>query len=186
MGQSVKQETKERIVEAGKRVIFEKGFNRARVSDITSSAGLAHGTFYLYFKTKEEFLLYLLEEVKGEMLNLVQKGIDLIRSGEVEEGKRLVFLETFSLMTSQRELAKILFFEAICSSSEFQSFYRDTKLMFLEKLREVFDLIGVDRAEVKAHAVSGMARHLVELLILTGQEVEETWVEFLRDIGLDF
>ncbi len=184
MSQSQRELTKERLIEAGKRVIFQKGFHRARVSDITEEAGLAHGTFYLYFKTKDDFLLELLRAVRGEMINLMDEGIYLISSGSVEEGKKLVFLRTFSLMIEERELAKIFFFEAICVNRKFQEFYREGKDIFLNKLRRALELLNVEKPEIKAHILVGTARHLVESAILTGEEVTGTWEDVLRELGL--
>ena len=54
--------TKRRLVSAAVDVFDENGFQKARVSDIVSRAGVAQGTFYLYFKSKEEIFLYICSE----------------------------------------------------------------------------------------------------------------------------
>ncbi len=184
MGQSATQETRNRLIEAGKRVIFEKGFHRARISDITSEAGLAHGTFYIYFRSKEEFLLRLLHSVREELLSLLRRGRKAIAEGRCEEGKTLVFVRPFELMVREKELAKILFFEAICSDSKFQEFYRESKEIILKETEEVLRQLGVENPQIKAHILMGTARHLVEILILTGEEVREKWTEVLRELGV--
>lgn len=184
MSQSSRLETKEMLVEAGKKVIFEKGFHGARISDITSEAGLAHGTFYLYFKSKEDFLLELLLSVREQMLKLFEEGKRYIAEGDVEAGKKLVFLQSFELMVQEKELAKILFFEAICTDSKFQNFYRESKELFFQNTKEVLGLLKVDNPAIKAHMLMGTARHLIELLILTGEEVLETWREVLKELGV--
>ncbi len=181
MGQSA---TKERILRAGKRVIFQKGFYRARVSDITSEAGVAHGTFYLYFRTKEDFLLELMRTVRDEMLKLTDEGIRMIEEGRVQEGRDLVFLDTFDLMVKEQELAKILFFEAICTSKTFQDFYKESKELFLEKVSRALSLLRVGRPELKAEILVGTARHLIEDLILKGREVTSVWHEVLEELGV--
>ncbi len=165
-------------------MIYERGFHSARVSDITASAGLAHGTFYLYFRTKEEFLLELLRSVREEILSLMDEGVSLIRKGNVSEGKELLFTRTFHLMIREKELAKILFFEAICTSGEFQRFYSESKEIFMTKTREALDLLGLSRSEIKAHILVGTARHLVELLILKGEEVSGKWRGVLEELGV--
>jgi len=184
MGQSQREETKERLIEAGKRVIFEKGFHRSRISDITQEAGLAHGTFYLYFKTKEDFLLELLSSVRRDMLSLMEKGIELLDKGRVEEGKELVFMKTFDLMVEEKELAKIFFFEAICGSERFQEFYKEGKTLFLERITQALSIMEEKNPEVKAHILLGTARHLIETAILGRSEVKELWRESLRELGL--
>ena len=44
------------LLEAATRVLSERGIERTTVADITSEAGVAKGTFYLYFDSKEEIL----------------------------------------------------------------------------------------------------------------------------------
>ena len=182
MGQSVA--TKEKLLEAGKNVIFRKGFNKARVSDITSQAGLAHGTFYLYFKTKEDFLLELLSSVRGEIISLIEEGVRLMSEGKLDEGKELAFLRSFELMVREKELAKIFFFEAICSSGKFQSFYREGKEMFQERIEEALSHVTDAHHEVKVDILLGTARHLIEDLILSGREVMKPWREVLKELGV--
>ncbi len=176
--------TREKILEAGKRVIYKKGFYRARVSDITSCAGVAHGTFYLYFKTKEDFLLSLLKSVREEMLGLVEEGLNLIRAGKKREGAELVFVKSFELMVSEKELAKIFFFEAICSSDRFKKFYQESKALFLDRSTYALSLMNVKEPELKAHVLMGTARHLVEEVILRKVEVRALWQKVLKELGV--
>ena len=49
--------TKGRLVESAKKLIAEKGYNNTKVEDITNEAQAAKGTFYTYFKTKEDTVL---------------------------------------------------------------------------------------------------------------------------------
>jgi AcrR family transcriptional regulator len=48
------QRTRERLVDAGWRVFESQGFMDARITDITAKAGVATGSFYSYFDSKEE------------------------------------------------------------------------------------------------------------------------------------
>lgn len=48
------QRTRERLVDAGWRVFESKGFMDTRITDITEAAGVATGSFYSYFDTKEQ------------------------------------------------------------------------------------------------------------------------------------
>jgi len=49
-------ETKNKLLEAACTVFREKGYEKAKVSDIVAMANVAQGTFYLYFKSKNECL----------------------------------------------------------------------------------------------------------------------------------
>lgn len=48
------QETRRKILAAAEALIREKGFEAVGVSDITKAAGVAKGSFYTYFKRKED------------------------------------------------------------------------------------------------------------------------------------
>jgi len=48
--------TRERIVQVATELFANKGFDRATVDEIVARAGVAKGTFYLYFKSKEDLI----------------------------------------------------------------------------------------------------------------------------------
>src|ERR1700759_1529083 len=55
---------------AAARTVFERdGFLDARITDITKEAGVASGTFYTYFESKEEAFKAVVEEVSEDMLH---------------------------------------------------------------------------------------------------------------------
>jgi len=50
------RKTMAKLLDAGMKVFAEKGFHAARVDDIVRTARASHGTFYLYFASKEDLL----------------------------------------------------------------------------------------------------------------------------------
>jgi TetR/AcrR family fatty acid metabolism transcriptional regulator len=52
----------QQIIEAAVRVFARKGYFSSRVSDIAREAGIAAGTIYLYFDTKEDILIRLFRD----------------------------------------------------------------------------------------------------------------------------
>src|SRR5437868_1277393 len=52
---------RERILAAAERIFARHGFFAARVSEIAKEAGVADGTIYLYFKSKDDLLISLFE-----------------------------------------------------------------------------------------------------------------------------
>src|SRR5438034_6569134 len=51
------------ILEAASRVFARKGFHRTTVREVAREAGIADGTIYLYFASKQELLLALLGQL---------------------------------------------------------------------------------------------------------------------------
>ncbi len=97
MRQEMALKTRENIIESAKKVISEKGFKEASIQDITEKAGVAKGTFYTYFKTKEDIIKELvttkfirfdagfLEKSLKEKIKLFTKNLmDQIQSCDVE------------------------------------------------------------------------------------------------------
>jgi TetR/AcrR family transcriptional repressor of nem operon len=50
-----KEKTKAALLEAGKRVFLEKGYNHSGIEAILQEAGVPKGSFYYYFDSKEDF-----------------------------------------------------------------------------------------------------------------------------------
>jgi len=57
------RQTRERLLTAARTVFEKKGFIDTRVADICAEAGLAHGTFYIYFQTKDDVFYALVDMV---------------------------------------------------------------------------------------------------------------------------
>ena len=53
------QQTRKKLVAAARRLIGEKGLTNTSVAEIAKEAGVANGTFYTYFRTKEEIVFEL-------------------------------------------------------------------------------------------------------------------------------
>ncbi len=53
---SQKEQTKTRLRQAAMACFAEQGFKETQIADITRAAGVATGTFYVHFKSKEEIL----------------------------------------------------------------------------------------------------------------------------------
>mgnify|MGYP005906269299 CR=1 FL=1 len=53
------ERTKAKLLESARKLISEKGFDHVAVEDITNDSGVAKGTFYHYFKCKEDVVAEL-------------------------------------------------------------------------------------------------------------------------------
>lgn len=60
-------EKRHAILEGAVRVFAEKGFFNTTVAEIARAAGVADGTIYLYFKSKDELLLAVFDERMGQL-----------------------------------------------------------------------------------------------------------------------
>ena len=96
----------QQIIDAAIRVFARTGFYSSRVSDIAREAGIASGTIYLYFKTKDEILVTMFREKMAEWVELVRAEI-AAEPDPVAKLRRLVALH-FSVLESNPDLAEVV------------------------------------------------------------------------------
>ena len=65
-------QTRKKLTEAGKKIICEKGLTNTSIEEITEAAGVSKGTFYTYFKRKEDIVFALSQSMFGEILEKAQ------------------------------------------------------------------------------------------------------------------
>jgi TetR/AcrR family fatty acid metabolism transcriptional regulator len=96
----------QQIIDAAIRVFARNGYYNSRVSDIAREAGIASGTIYLYFKTKDEILVTLFREKMAEWVAHVRHEIGIERD-PIARLRRLVSLH-FAVLESNPELAEVV------------------------------------------------------------------------------
>lgn len=67
------QKTKRKLIETAINILSENGFDGINVEDITKKAGVAKGTFYNYFKRKEDIVLEISRTPFSEIADEVDK-----------------------------------------------------------------------------------------------------------------
>ncbi len=114
------QERKKAILDAAKSVFAEKGYHQAGVADVIERAGIARGTFYLYFKSKHEVFSALVEYIiqtideklvaptfddTDAILQCVKENLDRVKAVFAEDPDlaRIIIHETTALEATSRE-----------------------------------------------------------------------------------
>jgi AcrR family transcriptional regulator len=62
------------ILDATTRVFAERGLTAAPTSEISKQAGVAEGTLFTYFETKDDLINALYREIKSELANAMMSG----------------------------------------------------------------------------------------------------------------
>ena len=97
------------IIEAAVKVFAEKGFFGARVSEIAEEAGVADGTIYLYFRSKDDLLISLFEEKMEGILTALHRTLD--EHARPEDKLRCYIVEHLRLVAEQPQLMQVLTIE---------------------------------------------------------------------------
>ncbi len=131
-----KRKKKDRLIQAGTGLFSERGFGLTTVSDITRRAGVAKGTFYLYFQDKQHLLaeilncLALQHEENYRQLRTVPSAVERLKKYAAGE---LRFYQ------DNMDLAR---FTVTGIGSEVQSFinwYLETQKRHIDFLEETID-----------------------------------------------
>jgi AcrR family transcriptional regulator len=104
-----KIETKNRIFEVSGKLFKEKGFENTTIDEITKEAGIAKGTFFNYFPTKESLILYFAEQ-KADLIYDLKEEEALTHLPTKERIKKslVAMAESYE---KDKDLTKLLFME---------------------------------------------------------------------------
>ncbi|MGQ9535693.1 MAG: TetR/AcrR family transcriptional regulator [Actinomycetota bacterium] len=174
-------DTRKRILEAAREIFSEKGYEKARVADIISRAGIGHGTFWLYFHNKEDLLRHMLRDMIAEL-----ESLDWYRENHPEEipVENLQDVERVigGVMEVFRRYSHIhpLVIRASVESEEFRRELDELNLPFARILE----------SKLREHLESGLCRDLdpeiVSRIILAMMEFTTVqWVNGSLDCGLE-
>jgi TetR/AcrR family fatty acid metabolism transcriptional regulator len=133
---------RERILDAAIRVFAAEGFYNAKVSQIAQAAGVADGTIYLYFKSKDDLLISLFED-RMELVNANLRTALAREESAVDRLKRVVRLH-LELVEQNRHLAEVITVE-LRQSSKFIKEYANPK--FAEFLRLIAGAVAEGQAK---------------------------------------
>lgn len=100
------QETKRRILEAAEKVFAEHGYQGASVSKITTAAGVGQGTFYLYYPTKHEVFVELVDDLNQRVRQAMSTGAQ--RGTTRLESEREGFREFFRFAAEHPAIYRVV------------------------------------------------------------------------------
>src|SRR5215813_14137921 len=165
---------RERILTAAERIFARHGFFAAKVSDVAKEAGVADGTIYLYFKSKDDLLISLFERRMQQVNELLKTATASVKSPREQ---LRAFIKTYlQLVHDEPTAAEVLTIE-LRQSSKFMKEYENPQ--FADFLRVLGGIISaaqesgeLDRsipAHVAARMIFGMLDELALAWVLAKQ-----------------
>ena len=93
----MKENAKNKILETGAQIIHLKGFNHTGIQEILNAAGVPKGSFYHYFKSKEDFGLQVIDYFSDHFSLLCADILEDAAQSPLEKIKRILqsFIEFF-------------------------------------------------------------------------------------------
>jgi TetR/AcrR family fatty acid metabolism transcriptional regulator len=168
---------RERILSAAERIFARHGFFAAKVSDVAKEAGVADGTIYLYFKSKDDLLISLFERRMQQVNDTLRTAIAKVNS---PRDQLRAFVQAYlQLVHDEPSAAEVLTIE-LRQSSKFMKEYENPQ--FADFLRLLGGIIAAaqDRGEldrsIPAHVAARMIFGMLDELALT-------WVLAKQPVG---
>jgi TetR/AcrR family fatty acid metabolism transcriptional regulator len=124
-----------RILDAAIKMFAERGFHTATVAEIARAAGVADGTIYLYFKSKEDLLLRLFDEKMTELTAEARTEVDGQRTAP--EKLRAFIQLHLSLVERNPDLASVLIVELRQSAQFLRAADRNKLAAYVDVIAEV-------------------------------------------------
>ncbi|NLE85599.1 MAG: TetR/AcrR family transcriptional regulator [Myxococcales bacterium] len=167
-------ERRQQILNAARDVFAKRGYARTTVDDITAEAGVARGTFYLYFDDKRQAFAELVDRFATQITGVIQRIAtdDPTRpvSGQVLDNTRAIL----RLCLAERSMTKILFTDAVGVDPEFErklaTFYDAVVQLLTESLRDgqALGIVADGEPRVLAYLTLGALKELLYQAVTLG------------------
>lgn len=173
-----KDEKRKLIFKTAAKVFAQKGYQATAVKDITDDAGISVGTFYLYFRNKEDLFEKLYEEMAEKVSAINAYAIysgDKVRSVE-EQFSRAVASSIWAYLR-YRDMAKIMLVEAIGLNPRFNQKCAEVRGKSAENMQMILSLLKdrgyVDIPDLKVAALAYEGSFNVVNYMLHSDNVQE-------------
>jgi TetR/AcrR family transcriptional regulator, fatty acid metabolism regulator protein len=147
---STVSDKREAILRAATNVFARKGFFNSKVSDIAAAAGIADGTVYLYFKSKDEILHSIFDRAMADFIAEGKRELETIDE-PVDKLRRVAELH-LERLGADRDLAIVFQVELRGSTKFMQEFSAAGFAEYLDIIKRTIEdgqRAGQFRSDVK-------------------------------------
>lgn len=111
--EETREQRRAQILARALEVFAERGYHRASITDVVKAAGVARGTFYLYFDSKETIFQELLDELL-QTLRASVGGMDLSpKAAPMRVQLHDIVVRILQTAENNQALTRIIFREAV-------------------------------------------------------------------------
>jgi TetR/AcrR family fatty acid metabolism transcriptional regulator len=146
---------RERILRAAVKVFAKNGFYATRVSEVAKAAGVADGTIYLYFKSKDELLVSLFEDRVERLLTFMQRELPRVESAP-DKLRRVIEMQ-LGLLEGERDLAEVITVILRQSTKLMKEYAAPRFMAYLDAIARIVSdgqARGDFRSDVSSHLVA--------------------------------
>jgi len=144
------RQSRQRILEAAERVFGEKGYFPASIADITREAGVAQGTFYVYFRSKRDVFVEVLESLCHLIRSVTRAAIE--GAGSRIEAEKRGFAAFFSLVNERPHIYRVVRQAEFVAPDALRAYYDRIVAPYAKRLAEAMDCGELRRMHPEALA----------------------------------
>jgi AcrR family transcriptional regulator len=144
-----KSQRRDEIMAAAKEVFARKGFHDTTIADIAKQAGLAYGSIYWYFDSKDELFHALMAVEEEALRSHVAAAVGARQDGDGEVPFRTAVQATFEFFESDKATVKLLFRDAYALGDRFEKHLGGIYERFVDDIENVI-AVAQQRGEVVA------------------------------------
>ena len=137
--------TKRKIFEIAMRLFSEKGYEATSVEEITATVGVAKGTLYYHFSSKEEIFNFLVEEGIKLLKNSIQ--IKVSKCETTRDKIRAIVLIQMKAADKYESLLSIVFSQMWGTGKRHQ-FCKDKIIEYIKVVEDVIKE-GIENGDIK-------------------------------------
>lgn len=156
------EDTRNAILAAAEAVIGERGFASSSITDITRAAGIAQGTFYIYFPTKD----MVFRELVALMGRLTRATLSQAVAGISDrlDAERIGLAAFLHFVAERPSLYNIVEEARFVAPEAYRDYFSSFAEAYAQNLAHAADegIIRPGNAEIRAWALMGMAKTLGE------------------------
>lgn len=119
-----KEAKRQLLLDTAAKVFATKGYHNTTVKDIVDMASVSVGTFYFYFKSKEDLFTALYQSIVKDFNDITTSVLDVEHFPMLKNYTR-VMMATLFMYQQKREIARIMLLEAAAAEPNFQKLEAD-------------------------------------------------------------
>jgi AcrR family transcriptional regulator len=158
-----KSQRRDEIMAAAKEVFARKGFHDTTIADIAKRAGLAYGSIYWYFDSKDELFHALMAVEEEALRSHLADAVGARQDGDGAAPFRIAVQATFEFFEADKATVKLLFRDAYALGDRFEKHLGGIYERFIDDIENVI-AAAQQRGEVVAAPPRMVAYTLAALI----------------------
>ena len=171
------RQSREALLKAAMVVFSRDGFITARIADIASEAGMAHGSFYTYFSSKEEIFSEVINAIRIDMVPPAET-----RSSSDDPYEMVLLTNQQYVAVYRRNVGLMATFEQVSTfSPEIRQYRAEIRHRYVERNSRAikrWQAEGLADANIDADyaaiALGAMVDRFVYIWLVLGEDIDES------------